>query len=113
MTCYVDIPRWKRGKTPSGHLIADSLEELHALAETVGIDRRKWFQEHAVVPHYTLLEYQRDAAIAAGAVPLSGRDWERAVGRAHAATAVRARPAPRRAVIQAAPTLGCAQGRLL
>jgi len=70
MTCYVDPLRdwgWRLG--PSCHLIADTLDELHTMAEAIGL-RRAWFQNSRSVPHYDLVASRRARAVAAGAVEL-------------------------------------------
>lgn len=61
-------PRWC-------HMIADSLDELHAMADRIGM-RRFWFQgTRASLPHYDIgTDAKRAAAIAAGAI-----DCDRAV----------------------------------
>jgi predicted transcriptional regulator len=48
------------------HLLADTTDELHALADRIALARR-WFQE-APVPHYDLTPTKRRAAVAAGAI---------------------------------------------
>lgn len=48
-------------------MLADTLEELHAMAEEIGL-KRAWFQAHPLHPHYDLTEAKRTAALAAGAV---------------------------------------------
>ncbi len=73
MPAYVDdakIP-WK-GKLRF-HLTADSLAELHAFAEAVGI-KRCWFHAGARHPHYDVTEAQRDAALANGASAVTQRE---------------------------------------
>jgi hypothetical protein len=62
---------WHRG--PSCHLIADSVEELIAFAEAMGL-RREWFQ-HKSSPHFDLTGPGREAAINNGAIPLSNREF--------------------------------------
>lgn len=92
MTVYVDDVRipWK-GKRWS-HLTADTLDELHAFAEAIGL-KRAWFQESSTRPeahHYDVTDSKRDEAILAGAVPESWRDGasrRRAAGEARRATA--------------------------
>ena len=81
MSCYVDTPQWERNGLPSGHLIADSLPELHAMAERIELPR-SMFVSHAIVPHYTLLALTRPAAIAAGAIALEKPEWNRQLQRA-------------------------------
>lgn len=64
--------KWRYGM--SCHMVADSLEELHAFAQTIGL-RRDWFQRStgAGWPHYDLTARRRDAAVRAGAIELSCR----------------------------------------
>ena len=74
MAVYVDKLvdySWHRG--PSCHLIADSIDELIAFAENMGL-RREWFQPKSS-PHFDLTAPGREAAINNGAIPLSNRDF--------------------------------------
>lgn len=64
-----------RGK-PRYHLMADSLEELHAFAQAAGI-HRCWFHNTRNYPHYDITGEQRQVALAVGAQPLSSRDMVR------------------------------------
>ena len=50
------------------HMLADTLDELHAMADTIGV-ARKWFQScppHSR-NHYDIALSKRDLAVAAGA----------------------------------------------
>ena len=52
------------------HLVSDeSYDELHAMADALGIERR-WFQGD----HYDVPEDYRERAIALGAVPVTSRE---------------------------------------
>lgn len=51
----------------AAHLFADSVEELHAFSESIGL-RREWFQNHKRLPHYDVTANKRREAIKAGAV---------------------------------------------
>ena len=67
MAVYVD-----RAKVPFKgkewcHLMADTLEELHAFAKTVGIDSRL-FHRSASYPHYDITLEMRILVIAYGAI---------------------------------------------
>lgn len=71
---YVDnINVWSGARPPfhkgSCHLMADDIEELHAFAQSIGLKRR-WFQPKSS-PHYDLTPSKREAAILAGARPVS------------------------------------------
>jgi hypothetical protein len=59
------------------HLFADSLEELHAFAKTLGL-KRGWFHQ-AIVPHYDLTPNKRDQAIQAGAKETTTREYMRRI----------------------------------
>jgi hypothetical protein len=79
VTCYVDTivdHGWKlRGRyVPSCHLIADTLEELHAMACAIGM-KREWFQAppKASFPHYDLTASRRLEALKRGAIALDRR----------------------------------------
>lgn len=75
MAAYVDQLRewgWRLG--PSCHMIADTLDELHAMAERIGLQRR-WFQNKRSGPHYDLTRSRREKAVAAGVVELGDREF--------------------------------------
>lgn len=79
VTVYVDeLRKWSPTKCRafregSAHLTADTLEELHAFANRIGL-RRAWFQPHPRHPHYDLSSKRYDAAIAAGALFVSAKE---------------------------------------
>ena len=70
MTVYVDdaIVQW-RGRRWA-HLMADTLDELHAFAAALGIPRRA-FQDKRSGAHYDVTEELREQAIRLGAVAIS------------------------------------------
>jgi hypothetical protein len=69
MTVLVDPPLWHWRDRRWCHLVSDeSYDELHALAEALGIPRRAFQGDH-----YDLPEDYRDRAIELGAVPVSSR----------------------------------------
>lgn len=69
MTVYVDdmyrYPLGEFGRMKMSHMIADTDEELHAMAAAIGIARR-WFQRD----HYDISMGRRNMAIQRGAVPV-------------------------------------------
>lgn len=69
MTVYVDDMYAKFGRMKMCHMLADTDEELHAMADRIGI-ARKWFQcpPKASAPHYDVCTAMREKAVAAGAV---------------------------------------------
>ena len=56
------------------HMTADSLDELHDMADKIGMERR-WFQAppKASHPHYDIPQERRKMAIALGALEVSER----------------------------------------
>ncbi|MGE5513016.1 MAG: DUF4031 domain-containing protein [Bacteroidota bacterium] len=83
MTIYVDALRdngWVlRGRRVQNcHMYTDGpVDELHAMADRIGM-RRSWFQaDDARLPHYDLTPSRRAAALLNGAVEATSRDvWE-------------------------------------
>lgn len=73
MTVYVDDMRAQFGRMVMCHMIADTDEELHAMAARIGVARR-W---HQAPPkhdsHYDIALSKRAAAVAAGAVEITWR----------------------------------------
>ncbi len=62
--------------TGGGHMQADTLDELHAMADQLGL-RRSWFQSKPGKPwhdHYDLTRTKRDHAIRLGAVAITWRE---------------------------------------
>ena len=81
MSVYVDdaVTLW-RGRRWA-HLMADTLDELHAMAERLGVPRRA-FQDKRSGAHYDLTEELRGQAVRLGAVAISrhrDRDQVRAI----------------------------------
>lgn len=73
MSVYVDDAAIMYRSKPRFHLAADSVPELHAFCKSVGINRC-WFHNAKGHPHYDITEPQRQAAIAAGAIPMTARE---------------------------------------
>lgn len=71
MTVYVDkFPDTGWGKwNGGGHILTTDLDELHALAEKIGL-KREWFQDKTF-PHYDVQRRKRELAIQNGAVEIS------------------------------------------
>ena len=80
MSVYVDdaVVHW-RGRRWA-HLMADTLAELHAFAERLGIPRRA-FQDKASGAHYDVTAELREDALRLGAIAIS-RHRDRAQVRA-------------------------------
>ncbi len=67
MSVYVDASIYGYGRMIMCHMIADTPEELHAMADRIGVARR-WFQASASFPHYDIAKSKRALAVAAGAI---------------------------------------------
>ncbi len=67
---------WKLG--PSCHMIADTENELHEFALSIGL-KRSWFQNSKKdgIPHYDLTTGRRKLAVSRGAKEINRRElWE-------------------------------------
>ncbi len=70
MSVYVDNAINPYGRMKMCHMVADTLDELHAMADKIGM-RRGWFQNHPDHPHYELSVSRRKIAIQNGAIEIS------------------------------------------
>lgn len=66
VTVYVDAAIWPYGRMIMCHLFADTTDELHAMVDKIGV-QRKWFQSKKW-PHYDIAKSKRKLAVAHGAV---------------------------------------------
>lgn len=75
MAVYVDSMRAKYGRMVMCHMVADTLAELHDMADRIGV-ARKWFQcpPKASAPHYDIALSKRAIAVRLGAVEISLRE---------------------------------------
>lgn len=65
MSVYID---------KTGHLVADTVPELHAFASRIGL-RRDWFQSKGALSHYDCTTaWRRQRAIRMGAKEVSPRE---------------------------------------
>lgn len=73
MTVYVDDMRAPLGRMILCHMLADTPEELHEMAMSIGIERR-WCQfEDTDREHYDVSLGKRAMAVHAGAVEITMR----------------------------------------
>lgn len=79
MAVYVDQARIRFGRMVMCHMVADSLDELHTMAEALGL-KREWFQPGST-PHYDLCTSKRTAAMKKGVVVIGRRDLVKLIRR--------------------------------
>lgn len=74
MTVYVDDMNAQYGRMKMSHLLADSDEELHAMAAKIGV-ARKWWQspEKTSGSHYDIALSKKALAIQYGAIEITWR----------------------------------------
>lgn len=81
MTVYVDDMKASYGRMVMCHMIADTDEELHAMADRTGVSRR-WFQKPGTpTRHYDIALTKRALAVQAGAVEITQRQAACMTGR--------------------------------
>jgi hypothetical protein len=73
MSVYVDdaVTLWRDRRW--AHLMADTLDELHAMAAAIGLPRRA-FQDKTSGAHYDVDADMREVALRLGAIPISRHD---------------------------------------
>ena len=72
MTVFVDDVRHGYGRMIMCHMWADSLDELLAMADTIGVQRR-WLQDAGEpTEHFDIALSKRALAVKAGAVVIDG-----------------------------------------
>jgi hypothetical protein len=71
MAVYVDRFRTPFRQIVMSHMLADTLDELLAMADQVGL-RRQWLHADPV-PHFDISQAKRKAAIDAGAIEIGRR----------------------------------------
>lgn len=73
---YVDEAKWKKpnGRKLYAHMVADTLEELHAFALKIGVKRHFFHRTKNSVCHYDITAEQRALAIHNDAAEVSTRE---------------------------------------
>lgn len=72
MSVYIDNARHRYGDLMLSHMVADTVEELHAMADKIGV-KRVFFQERKH-PHYDVCVSKRKLAIQHGAKEVTERE---------------------------------------
>jgi hypothetical protein len=75
---YVDKQRNTYGRMVMCHMIVDTEDELHAMADRIGL-RREWYQGDASTPHYDVSLSRRALALRHGAVECDRREFVRII----------------------------------
>ena len=73
MSVYVDEAIWPFGRMMMCHLLADTDEELHAMAGKIGVARR-WHQ-NSRYSHYDICKSKRAIAVSLGAIEIDRRQF--------------------------------------
>ena len=73
MTVYVDDMNRAYRRMKMSHMIADTDEELHKMADIIGVSRRHFQGPPKHRPHYDICLEKKALAIKAGAFPISLR----------------------------------------
>ncbi len=88
MAVYVDDMKAKHRGMVMCHMIADTSEELHAMADAIGVDRR-WCQHRGTHrEHYDIAMTKRKLAVKRGAVQVTWEELGRMVHERRAKEAV-------------------------
>ena len=88
---YVDAAIWEWQGLKWSHLLADDIDDLHRFAARLGIHRVSYQgPPRTSVPHYDLTSYERQRAIALGAIACSREEIVAIVRRSR--RALRQRP---------------------
>lgn len=75
MSVYVGDIEYPFGRMLMSHMVADTDEELHQMADKIGVNR-KWFQgppKH-ILHLYDICKSKKVLAISKGAIPMSDRE---------------------------------------
>lgn len=82
MSVYIDNSKNGFGRMRMCHMMADTLDELHAMAARLGL-RRAWFQPKSS-PHYDVCQSKRALAVQYGAIEVDRRQLVEVIKRLRA-----------------------------
>lgn len=68
MSVYVDKAQNRFCRMKMCHMLADSIQELHEMADRLGL-KREWYQSRST-PHYDLSKTKRVLALKLGAIEI-------------------------------------------
>jgi hypothetical protein len=68
MAVYIDNAAASYGRMIMCHMVADTLDELHQMADKIGVDRKHYHDFH-----YNICKQMRDKAFQHGAVKVTTR----------------------------------------
>ncbi|MFM9974514.1 MAG: DUF4031 domain-containing protein [Beijerinckiaceae bacterium] len=79
MTVYVDEAKHPYGRMIMCHMVADTPEELFAMADRIGVDR-KWIQKKGTAyEHFDISKGARSKAVSSGAIEVTSREIGRMI----------------------------------
>lgn len=82
MAVYVDDMRAPFGRMVMCHMLADTDDELHVMADRIGVARRWWQRPpKASTSHYDIALSKRALAVSAGAVEITWRQTSAMIAR--------------------------------
>ena len=86
MSVYVDSAAIRYGRMVMHHMVADTTEELLAMVDRIGLDRR-WIQKAGTPSeHFDVCKAKRAAAIRKGAIEVGRREIVRVIQAKRAGT---------------------------
>lgn len=71
MSVYIDKLKTPYRGMLMSHMLADSVEELHEMADRIGL-KRSWFQSDRT-PHYDICQAKKKLALKLGAIEVDRR----------------------------------------
>lgn len=91
MAVYVDDMHAGYGRMVMCHMLADTDDELHTMADRIGVARR-WHQKNGTPhSHYDICKAKRALAVEFGAVQIGRRELAEIIQRKRAAESEKAR----------------------
>ena len=73
MSVYVGPSTYPLGRMKMCHMVADSLEELHEMADAITLPRHYFQNQDKRRPHYDIAMSKRALAVKLGALPVEER----------------------------------------